>query len=177
MLATRSCSCHLPADSFSPCRSPSTLSPAKQTFPAEGVSIPCKAPQVFSPSRPAPFSISPFLLQPLPADSQLLHFPPSSDHLFIFMYYPRLAITFFPLLSISTPLSSAQPLNVVSHLPGLPSLCLVEALNHTSVSSPLSLSLSRSSSAGRLYEQGSLMLSCRNTLWHTVCTVQALLHP
>lgn len=170
MLATRSCSCHLPAD-------PSTLSPAKQTFPAEGVSIPCKAPQVFSPSRPAPFSISPFLLQPLPADSQLLHFPPSSDHLFIFMYYPRLAITFFPLLSISTPLSSAQPLNVVSHLPGLPSLCLVEALNHTSVSSPLSLPLSRSSSAGRLYEQGSRVLSCRNTLWHTVCAVQALLHP
>lgn len=104
-------------------------------------------------SRPhgqPPSSISPFLLQPLPADSQLLDFPHSSDQLFIFMYYPRLAITFFPLLSISTPLSSAQPLNVVSHLPRLPtifSLCLpslrsVEALNHTSVSSPLSLSLS-----------------------------------
>lgn len=81
-------------------------------------------------SRPhgqPPSSISPFLLPPLPADSQLLDFPHSSDQLFIFMYYPRLAITFFPLLSVSTPLSSARPLNVVSHLPRLPtifSLCV-----------------------------------------------------
>lgn len=66
-----------------------------------------------------------------------------------------------------------------SFLPFLcfPSLLPLEALNHTCLSSLNHISLSGYSSAGSIYEQGSLVMSYRNTVWHTVWTIQALLHP
>lgn len=116
--------------------------------------------------------------------------------LFILIYYPRIAITFFPLLSVSVPLSSTWPLNaVVSHLPSVStifclsvfSLCLLwkplitplrpSCFTSFPFSFPLPVSLSSYSSAGRVYEQGSLVMSYRNTPWHAVWTIQALLHP
>lgn len=116
--------------------------------------------------------------------------------LFILKYYPRTAITFFPLLSVSAPLSPAWPLNsLVSHLPSLSTIFSLSVLPLWLLWKPLitalrppcftsfpfsflpSLPLSSYSSAGRVYKQGSLVMSHRNMPWHTVWTVQALLHP
>lgn len=139
--------------SISPYRFPSILSTTKQTFPAEWFSIPHKAEHIFLLSQPTSFfHLSLFLTASacwFSASSWTFH---TSwlwlAQLFILIYYPRIAITFFPLLSVSAPLPSAWPLNaVVSRIPNLstilslcfPSLPSLEALNHTSVSSLLHL--------------------------------------
>lgn len=187
--------------SLSPCRSLSILSTIKGTFPAERFSIPHKGQHIFLLSWPTSFfHLSFFLIFSacwFPASSWTFH----TDwlwlaQLFILKYYPRTAITFFPLLSVSASLSSAWPLNsLVSHLPSLSTifslsvlpLCLLWKPLITALRPPCftsfpfsflpSLPLSGYSSAGRVYEQGSLVMSHRNMPWHTVWTVQALLHP
>lgn len=111
------------AVSISPYRFLSILCTTKQISPAERFSVPHNAQHILLLSQPTSFfHLSIFLTASagwFPASSWTFHtIWLWLAQLFILIYYPRIAITFFPLLSVSAPLSSAWPLNaVVSHLP------------------------------------------------------------